>query len=106
MTAIGLHPSDAGAPGGKRVSQRMSHYIIVDGPFDRACAALPARATPTLYRDRADEASIRKKRASNTKHTCPDCQQNAWAKPGANLVCDDCDSPMIVEAAEPSDEVE
>jgi hypothetical protein len=37
-----------------------------------------------------------------TKYTCPDCEQNAWAKPGAHLVCGDCDRPMISQATEQS----
>jgi len=30
------------------------------------------------------------KRAIKTKYTCPFCQQNAWAKPGAALICGNC----------------
>lgn len=40
MEAVGLMPSDTGAPGGKRVGQRMTHYIIDDGPFTLVCKAL------------------------------------------------------------------
>lgn len=29
------------------------------------------------------------KKASKTKFTCPDCGQNAWAKPDAALICGD-----------------
>src|SRR5712691_4050329 len=36
MEAIGLVPSDTGAPGGKRTGQHMSHYVQEDGPFQRA----------------------------------------------------------------------
>ncbi len=32
----------------------------------------------------------KKKTASKTKYTCPACGQNAWAKPGAQLICGDC----------------
>ncbi|MEY2152325.1 SprT-like domain-containing protein [Rhodanobacter sp. 115] len=38
--AAGLMPSDTGAPGGRRVGDRVSHYIIDGGPFDRAADAL------------------------------------------------------------------
>jgi len=30
------------------------------------------------------------KKASKTKFTCPECGQNAWAKPDAALICGDC----------------
>jgi transcription elongation factor Elf1 len=30
------------------------------------------------------------KKASKTKFTCPQCGQNAWAKPYAALICGEC----------------
>jgi hypothetical protein len=33
-------------------------------------------------------------RSNRLKYTCPGCNLNAWAKPGANLVCGDCEQPM------------
>ncbi len=32
----------------------------------------------------------RAKKSSKTKFTCPDCGQNAWAKPNALLICGEC----------------
>jgi hypothetical protein len=32
----------------------------------------------------------REKKASKTKFTCPECGQNAWAKPDALLICGEC----------------
>ena len=32
----------------------------------------------------------RAKKSSKTKFTCPDCGQNAWAKPDALLICGEC----------------
>lgn len=34
MIAVGLMPSDTGAPDGKQTGQHVSHYIITGGPFD------------------------------------------------------------------------
>ena len=42
MEQIGLMPSATGEPGGARVGQRMTHYVIEDGPFAKAYAAMPA----------------------------------------------------------------
>jgi predicted RNA-binding Zn-ribbon protein involved in translation (DUF1610 family) len=28
--------------------------------------------------------------SSKRKFTCPECGQNAWAKPGACLICGEC----------------
>ncbi len=40
MEGIGLMPSSTGRPGGKRVGQLMSDYVIAEGEFARATAAL------------------------------------------------------------------
>ncbi|WP_122652819.1 SprT-like domain-containing protein [Burkholderia pseudomallei] len=40
MESVGLMPSHTGEPGGNRVGQQMTHYIIEGGPFDRGCQAL------------------------------------------------------------------
>ena len=47
MEAIGLIPSDTGAPGGKQTGQKVSHYIAGGGRFERACR-------------RADRAGLRR----------------------------------------------
>jgi hypothetical protein len=47
------------------------------------------------------------KKASKTKFTCPDCGQNAWAKPDALLGCYACyeeTEELVLMLAEPSDE--
>ena len=54
-----------------------------------------------LYVELWDDADARKKRkaksASKTRYTCPSCELHAWAKPGARLVCGQCDEPMAAE---------
>jgi transcription elongation factor Elf1 len=45
-----------------------------------------------------------RRRASKTKYTCPQCGQNAWAKPQANLLCGDCEKPVRMEPEEPTDD--
>ena len=42
MERIGLMPSNTGEPGGKKVGEKMSHYIIAGGVFDVACSELLA----------------------------------------------------------------
>ncbi len=104
MEEIGLVATHSGQPGGKATGQRMTHYIRTDGPFDRACTSFLATGAVILYHDRAgegDAATRRKKAASKTKYTCPACEQNAWAKPGAHLICGDCSEEM--EAEQPED---
>jgi predicted SprT family Zn-dependent metalloprotease len=104
MREVGLIPSDTGEPGGKDTGEKVTHYLEQGGRFERACTVYLAAGDAILYRDRAgDEQTVKtrkKKAASKTKYTCPDCQQNAWAKPDAHLICGDCDEPMQAEDAE------
>lgn len=52
MIQIGLHPSSTGRPGGKEVGEKMSHYIVPDGRFIRACKELLATSFGILWFDR------------------------------------------------------
>jgi SprT-like family len=104
MRAIGLIPTSTGEPGGKETGQQVTHYIEPGGRFERACAAfLASGASVVLYHDRAGEGrepARKKKAASKTKYTCPDCGVNAWAKPGVSLICGECQEPMEAETDE------
>ena len=116
MRAVGLIPSDTGAPGGKETGQKMDHYIEPGGRFDRACAALIRRGFVLPYVELwGDAAKAKKKAASKTKYTCPECSANAWAKPETSLICGTCyeagywkdDEDRVVHMkAEPTDEGE
>ena len=105
MREIGLTPvalSSTGQPNGKDTGEKVSHTIDEAGRFAKACAAFLATKPAILYHDRAGEGEARKKKvASKTKYTCPECQANAWAKPDTNLVCGDCEQTM--EAEEPDE---
>jgi predicted SprT family Zn-dependent metalloprotease len=103
MHEIGLIPTDTGHRGGKETGQKVTHVIQDGGPFQRACTDWLIANGDFLYHDQAgDEPTRKKKAASKTKFTCPDCEQNAWAKPDANLTCGDCNVTM--EAAEGNDD--
>jgi predicted SprT family Zn-dependent metalloprotease len=95
MEAIGLVASDTGKPGGRRVGQRMTHYVVTDGPFDVACNELLAAGVRLEWQSR--DPRHPRTRSSKTKYTCPGCGLNAWAKPDAALVCGDCRRPMSDE---------
>jgi predicted SprT family Zn-dependent metalloprotease len=101
MREIGLIPTDIGEPGGKETGQHMTHLIEEGGRFDQACAAFLAKHGTILYHDRAGEGDAaktrRKKAASKTKYTCPECSLNAWAKPDVNLWCGNCEEQMECE---------
>jgi predicted SprT family Zn-dependent metalloprotease len=107
MKAVGLIPSDTGAPGGKEVGQKVSHYIAPGGPFATACAEL-MQGFDALYVElwgEGDAAKRKTKTASKTKYTCPGCGINAWAKPTTDkkpvkLICGECDEMMEAEEVE------
>jgi predicted SprT family Zn-dependent metalloprotease len=101
MRAVGLIPSDTGAPGGKEVGQKVSHYIEPGGRFAEACAELIGQGFTALYVElwtEGDAARRKKKTASKTCYTCPSCGLNAWAKPQVTLICGDCDEALEAEA--------
>jgi SprT-like family len=104
MKEIGLQPSTTGAPGGKETGQSVTHYIISGGAYARAYAKLKAGGFQLHWQSAPAGTDARAKRASKTKFTCPECSQNAWAKPDALLVCGACydegDGDIFVMVAE------
>ena len=99
MKQIGLAPSSTGEPGGKETGQRVSHYIVPDGPYAQAYAQLEATGFLLHWQSKPDSGAARGKKASKTKYTCPVCGLNAWAKPAAALVCGDCDRRLEAQDA-------
>jgi hypothetical protein len=55
-----------------------------------------------------EDPTLKTRRASKTKFTCPDCGQNAWAKPDALLISGACadeeDEKFILVLAEPNEQ--
>jgi hypothetical protein len=98
MKTIGLMPSNTGKPGGKETGQKMSDYILPDGPFELAFDKLAA----TGWRLNLQSAPRAGKKgggpSSKSKFTCPNCQQNVWGKPDVRVRCDACDLKMAAAA--------
>jgi predicted SprT family Zn-dependent metalloprotease len=100
MISIGLMPTDTGLPGGKKTGQKMSHYIIKDGPFDRACQRLLQTGFRLQWQSReTDKPAGGGKRGpggdpSKIKYTCPSCGLNLWGKSGAPAACGLCGVAM------------
>jgi predicted SprT family Zn-dependent metalloprotease len=102
MKAIGLHPSDTAEPGGRETGQKVSHFVITDGPFAMACAEWIQLGGRISYVEVSRDAQKEKaKRESKTKNTCPSCGGNAWSKKGYSVTCTECQAIMIPETAEP-----
>jgi predicted SprT family Zn-dependent metalloprotease len=104
METVGLIASDSGLPGGRKTGERMTHYVLDDGPFSRAFARMPqdwflpfvegppvfahgvARspvAEPTL----SDTSNSDR---SKTRYSCAGCETHVWGKPGLALICGFC----------------
>lgn len=115
MKEVGLYPSHTGLPGGKEVGPKMTHYIVADGPFARACARFLKDNDLSLVQDRAFEILFgkksgagkdgdegegegddeKKKSTGRTRWMCPGCELKVLAKPSARLRCEDCDMSLV-----------
>ena len=129
MESLGLIPSDTGSPGGKRTGNTVSHYIQEGGLFHDRCetflaefghfswggvpfredmddelAKVLAGAMAGFGKsgEEAEKRAERKEKSakSKTKFTCPCCGQNAWAKPGALILCGNCSTETNLIAME------
>jgi hypothetical protein len=88
MREIGLQPSTTGEEGGAETGQSVSHYIVLEGRFAKAYAKLAETGFQLHWQ--SIPASARAKKPNRMKFTCPECGQNAWAKPDARLICGVC----------------
>src|SRR5215211_1055217 len=72
------------------VWQSVSHYSISGGPYARAYVKLAAQGFQLHWQSAPVDKQGKAKKSSKTKFTCPECGQNAWAKPDALLLCGEC----------------
>jgi len=99
MQKIGLEPSDTGKPGGKPTGRKVSHYIVKGDRFDKLAALFTRTETLPLFKDRdsTEEKNKPTRPNSKTRYTCPACEQHAWAKPDAKLICGECAEAMVTD---------
>ena len=93
MKEIGLQPSDTGENGGKETGQKVSHYILDGGKFDKSFAKLEATGLKLKWESKGGKVTVRTARAkgeSKLKYSCVNCGLNSWAKPDAKLLCGVC----------------
>jgi len=96
MESIGLMPSSTHAPDGKRIGQNMGHYIIDGGAFDVVANELLSSGFKIDWSSFLVKKESSKKK-NKIKYTCPECNQNAWAKPCAKLACGVCELALEAE---------
>ena len=88
MREVGLQPTSTGEAGGMETGQAVTHYIIPEGRYSKAYAKLAASGFALHWQSAPAVGNAKK--SSKNKFTCPECGQNAWAKPGASLICGVC----------------
>lgn len=121
MQSIGLVTSHNGRPDGKRVGERMSHYIQKGGPFlDVAHHLIHEKNWRISFGDRFTDAGIpakiksrelegvpgsesgfipgvviekepNKQKNLKIKYECS-CEKRVWGKPGLTIICGECKS--------------
>lgn len=95
MKKVGLHPSSTGQPGGPETGFRMTHYIVEDGPFDRAFKDLPPEyLLPWVgSNEPVKGATVQKKRS---KYHCAGCDYNVFSsKDGLTINCGTCNQGLV-----------
>lgn len=107
MKEIGLYPSNTGAVGGMETGQQMTHYVIKDGAFDKACQNLLGTKFALKWGEIIDEIgevgedgengegdTHKRNKSNRVKYCCAGCDAAAWGKPNLNIICGDCGMPM------------
>lgn len=95
MEEVGLMPSSTGQEGGKKTGQRMSHYVIAGGRFERVAQELVAAGFKFGVNGKPVPSMPKKK--DKVKYVCDTCGAKAWAKQGIALKCGICDMDMDSE---------
>lgn len=96
MESMGLMPSDTAAEGGKKTGQRVSHYIIEGGKFEKITTPFVSKNQTLLFQDVSEPAKSKNK--NKVKYTCPSCEVNVWGKADLNIRCDDCDEQFALSS--------
>jgi predicted SprT family Zn-dependent metalloprotease len=98
MKEVGLYPSTTGLPGGKEVGQRVTHYIVKDGPYAKGYAILKKSGFKLHWESAPAVFGTKPKPQSKVKFTCPKCEMNVWGAPTVKVTCTECELEM--EAAQ------
>ena len=97
MREIGLTPTSTGAEGGKQTGRNVTHMIDAGGLFSRVCDELLETGLALPWFTEAPERAPKKADTSKVKHTCPDCNANAWGKLGIKLICGVCSTDLVAD---------
>jgi predicted SprT family Zn-dependent metalloprotease len=99
MEELGLMPSNTGEPGGKKLGQKMSHYIIEGGKFDLVIGAFLLKHK-LVWEYVPEEKVEKEKKKTRVKYTCPVCGTNIWAKAKISVICEEDKVLFVAEDAD------
>lgn len=91
MHELGLFPSHTGEPGGKETGDRVSHYVIPGGRYQRAYRKLQEQGFRLTWAQARIQDGTQ--RPTRVKYTCRRCRLAVWAKPRIRLLCGECVPP-------------
>lgn len=107
MESVGLMPTSTGVPGGARIGYKVTHMVIDGGPYDQAFESLPDEFKLPWLCEEPAKAEAKPRKKSKIKYECPECEDTrAWAKPGAKIMCGDCEVPLVAEEDEDEEDDE
>jgi predicted SprT family Zn-dependent metalloprotease len=95
MEEIGLIPSSTGKEGGKKTGQKMTHYIMSNGPFTKAFNDLSKKSIDYISSPLL-KTEGKKRTASKIKYSCQ-CGNNVWGKPSLMIICVGCNTIFLEE---------
>ena len=90
MKEIRLEPPRPANPEARKPARASRITSSTEGPYATAYAKLAATGLRLDWQSAPAGQQAKAKKASKTKFSCPECGQNAWAKPDAQFLCSDC----------------
>lgn len=94
MEEIGLMPSSTGQEGGKKTGQKVTHYIIKNGKYEKLALHFLRSKKIKLSSFQISTSSSNGNR-NKIKYSCPSCEMNVWGKPGVNIICGECEERLV-----------
>jgi hypothetical protein len=97
MESLGLMPSNSGMVGGKRTGVQMSHFIIDNGPYQKAFAKLASTGWQLNLESNVYPGAVKRPDDSHTKFVCPACGWIIRGKPDTEVTHNPCGCTMLAE---------
>lgn len=95
MIELGLQPVSIDKPGGV-TGRKVTHEIVADGPFEKACDAFLAEGYLVTWQTLPHLKGAKDPKKNKVKYICPQCEAKAWGKPDLYIKCGDCDTAMEI----------